>query len=354
MGQNRPTTTDIAKMAGVSQSTVSMILNGRTDVSFSPETVQKVFDAARALHYQVRRKQIASGDEAGKLIAVIYPTLDNPYYSTLIQSLENAALSNGYRVICYNTYRDSELENGFLELLQWDQICGAVFTYLPYHQEKVRIQSLSKPIVIISDKAQLSDMSTIELNSAAAGSIMADHLIGLGHRRIAFITTPLQASASTQRIRRLEGLTQELEKSGARLTVMESKEDYSRSYYLKDFEYSVGYNSADQICTGAQAPTAYIGVNDLVAYGILDALRKNGLRIPEDASVCGFDNLFPSRLEGISLTTVDSFLYEKGRDAFELLQRTMRGDTHSRSIFTIEYKPQLIIRSTTGQAPAGG
>ena len=352
MNSKRTTTTDVARQAGVSQSTVSLILSGRADISFAPETIKRVYDAANALNYQYKRRQNALQNTPDKLIAVIYPTLDNPYYSTLIQSLENVALSDGYRVICCNTYRDPELESSFLQLVHNDAICGAVFAYLPYHQEKVGVLSLSKPVVIISDKAQLNGISTVELNSAAAGRLIAEHLLELGHRSIAFITTPLEASSNTQRIRRLEGLKERLQGTDVRLTVLESKEDYSRIYYLKDFEYSVGYGFAEQICRTAEAPTAYIGVNDMVAYGILDALEDQGVRVPQDASVCGFDNIFPSRFHGIGLTTVDSFLYEKGRDAFELLERTIQGAARPQSVFTIEYKPQLIVRKTTGPAPA--
>ena len=205
--------------------------------------------------------------------------------------------------------------------------------------------------VVISDKAQLSDISTVELNSAAAGRLIAEHLLDLGHKSIAFITTPLKASSNTQRIRRLEGLKERLAGTDVRLTVLESREDYSRSYYLKDFEYSVGYGFTEQICMGGERPTAFIGVNDMVAYGILDALKDRDIRVPDQASVCGFDNIFPSRFHSIELTTVDSFLYEKGRDAFELLHRTMQGSTLSQSVFTIEYKPQLIVRKSTGPAP---
>ena len=351
MGSRKTTATDVARLAGVSQSTVSLILGGRTDMSFAPETIQKVYEAANTLNYQYKRRQNALQNASCKLIAVIYPTLDNPYYSTLIQSLENVALTNGYRVICCNTYRDPELEDSFLELMHSSSVCGVVFAYLPYHQEKVRVLSLSKPVVIISDKAQLNGISTVELNSMAAGRLIAEHLLELGHSNIAFITTPLEASSNTQRIRRLEGLKERLEGTEVKLTVLESEEDYSRSYYLKDFEYSVGYAFAKKISRSGSACTAYIGVNDMVAYGILDALEEQGLNVPKDASVCGFDNIFPSRFRGIALTTVDSFLYEKGHDAFELLQRSMQGSSRSQSVFTIEYKPQLIVRGTTAAAP---
>ena len=100
------------------------------------------------------------------------------------------------------------------------------------------------------------------------------------------------------------------------------------------------------------AITAYIGVNDMVAYGIMDALLAQGRSIPGDCSVCGFDNIFPSCFANISLTTIDSCLTEKGRDAFELLMRKITDQPASAtSIFQIEYNPKIIIRRSTGPAP---
>lgn len=353
MQKKKPTTIDIARLAGVSQSTVSMILTGRSDVSFSKATIDKVFDAAKQLNYTTKRKQKSTFSRAaGKLIAVIAPTLDNPYYSTLIQSLENEAVGRGYRVFVCNTYRDAEIENSYLELMQDCAFGGVVFAFMPHHKEKVKALSLSIPTVIVSDKNELIDVNTVELNSAAAGELVAEHLLSLGHKKVAFISTPLRVSNNTQRIRRLEGLQRRLEAGGAELSVRESPVDYSRSQCQQNFEYSVGYEFAREI-SETKSPTAYIGVNDMVAYGIVDALESCGQQIPEDCSVCGFDNIFPSKFGRIALTTVDSFLEAKGRDAFELLSRNMLANSNVDSpqgIIKIEYKPQLIVRGTTGQA----
>ncbi len=356
MQNKKSTTIDVARLAGVSQSTVSMILTGKSNVSFSKETIDKVYDAARQLNYTTKRKrENAFSCTESKLIAVIAPTLDNPYYSTLIQSLENEAVGRGYRVLICNTYRDPDIENGYLELIQNYAFCGVVFAFMPHHHEKVKTLSLSIPIVIVSDKNELMDINTVELNSAAAGELMADHLLSLGHRKVAFISTPLRVSNNTQRSRRLEGIRARMEAAGADLIVRESSEDYSRKQYHQNFEYNVGYELAREL-SGTPSLTAYIGVNDMVAYGILDALVSRGLRIPEDCSVCGFDNIFPSQFQRIALTTVDSFLLAKGRDAFELLVRNMEASSNMDSphgIFKIEYKPLLIIRKTTGIAKIG-
>ena len=349
MTGKRVTSSDVAKMAGVSQTAVSMILNGRTDVSFALDTINRVQAAALALNYKTKKRQVKNELSTERVIAIVSPTLDNPYYSTIIQSLENAAASNGFRAISCTTYRNPDSECSFMSMIQKMGLSGVIFTYIPHHKEKLKVLSLSIPVVVIGDKENMADISTVELDSVAAGRLVGEYLIKLGHRRIAFITTPLQLYSNTQRIRRLEGVKNSLARTDAELSVFESKEDYTRSLYLMNFEHKVGYDFTKSICEDAKVPTAFIGVNDMVAYGILDALADRGISVPEEASVCGFDNIFPSSFHGIKLTTVDSFLVSKGRDAFDLLLRNMQGKEQTHSICRIEYKPKLIVRKTTAR-----
>jgi LacI family transcriptional regulator len=102
--------------------------------------------------------------------------------------------------------------------------------------------------------------------------------------------------------------------------------------------------------------TAFIGVNDMVAYGILNAIYEKGLRVPRDYSVCGFDNIFPSAFGNIALTTIENFITHKGRDAVDILTRKIKNqlsDLKPDSIYRVEYKPMLIIRGSTGAPPSG-
>ena len=353
MKAKKPTALDVARLAGVSQSTVSMVLNNKPDVSFSPETIEKVYSAARQLNYRIKKPRNVPVAKEDSFIAVVSPSLANPYYSTLVQSLENEASSKGYGVLVCNTYHDPETESRYIDLFAKSALHGVIFTFMPSHWEKVKALSLSIPIVIVSDKNQSVDIDTVELNSTEAGELMAKHLLKLGHRRMAFITTPLGGN-HLPRIRRLEGLRNEIKAAEAELLVVESDKTLMSHKYNLDLEYNVGYELVQPLIKDPSI-TAYIGVNDMVAYGILDAIEEKNIRIPEERSVCGFDNIFPSRFHRVSLTTVDSFLMEKGRDAFELLYRKMpHEEQESQSgIFRIEYKPVLVIRSSTGSIATG-
>jgi len=355
MANKRPTTTDVARLAGVSQSAVSMILSNRPSVSFAPETIQRVCAAAEQLGYRPRKKNAVPGSPKDPpLVAVITPTPGNPYYSTLIQSLENEASSNGYNLLTCNTYYDAGTENRYLDLLVSSVYCGIIFTYMPHNWERVRALAFSFPIVIIGDKEDSIDIDTVALNSRTAGELLGRHLFELGHRKAVFITTQLDNNVLRQR--RLEGVRQYLESRDARLIVQEEASvNLHRRMYSLNIEYDVGYELADRVCADPTI-TAYIGVNDMVAYGIMDALLARQLSIPKDCSVCGFDNIFPSCFSNISLTTIDSWLTEKGRDAFGLLVRkiTNQPNPNNSSVFQIEYNPKIIVRRSTGPAPKAG
>lgn len=350
MAGKRATTTDVAKLAGVSQSTVSMILSGKPNASFSQETMERVLAASRTLSYQPTRRR-GGTNHGAQLIAVVTPTLANPYYATLVQSLENEAVKKDYKAFLYTTYREQVMESAFLDMVGTIPFCGVVFAYMPYYKERVLALSLSMPVIIVSDKDEFMDANTVELNSLLAGELLADHLLGLGHKHFAFITTPLNV-ANTQRQRRLQGVRQQVLDAGGSLELFEAKRLGAEGNYQPGDEYQVGYELALRACEN-QKFTAYIGVNDMVAYGVLDALEVKGRSIPKDCSVAGFDNIFPSRFNRIDLTTVDSQLSCKGRDAFELLLRNIdqsREGMGQPGIHKIEYKPQLVIGKTTACA----
>lgn len=330
-----------------------MILNSTPGVSFSTDTIDRVVTAARELNYKVKKSGSFVVDREDPFIAVVSPTLANPYYSALVQSFENEASAKGYGTLVCNTYRDRSIESRYIDLFSKSALHGIVFTFMPYHWEKVKALSLSMPTVIVSDKNQSVDIDTVELNSTEAGELVARHLLELGHRKMAFLTTPLGEN-NLPRARRLEGLRNQIQASGGELVVSESATGGRLQEYSLDLEYAVGHELA-QAYLDDPSVTALIGINDMVAYGILDALDERGISVPGERSVCGFDNIFPSKFRRVALTTIDSFLTAKGRDAFELLYRKMpHAEQESQTgIFRIEYKPSLVVRGSTGPCPRG-
>jgi len=355
MKKKRPTVQDIAKLANVSQATVSMILNNRSGVSFSEETINRVKKASEQLGYsKATSRKTTTGVYAEKTIMIFCPSVTNPYYAALVQSIEQAAYSRGFDVLVHNTYRDPERERRGLDILRSSNLAGAIFTIPPQLQKVAEDINKSIPIVVISDRAQNLNIDAIELNNYIAGELIAKHLLELGHQHIAYISTSLD-QYNIARTRRLDGLTKAFISDNPQRTVVVKSRNITPEMDLNtlQIEHTVGYELTLE-CLSNKNITAFVAVNDMVAYGVIDALISKKFRIPEDYSVCGFDNLFPSRFSNVSLTSVEHHIVEKSHNAFEMLLNKIE---HNQAkdmptyITRVEYQHNLVVRNSTGPAP---
>ena len=191
------------------------------------------------------------------------------------------------------------------------------------------------------------------MNNFTAGQLIGKHLTDLGHKHVAYLSTTLN-DQHTSRVRRYQGLEDACKAAGAKLSLFtqEITSDYELSHV--EVEYSTGYELANRCLDAAPETTAMVAINDMVAYGAYNAIIDRGLRIPDDISLCGFDNIFPSHLRGISLTTIDNSLTECGKSAFKLLQEEIASYEHHgkfEPITHVEYKCRLVARSSSGTAP---
>ena len=343
---------DIARVAGVSQSTVSIVLNG-TRKNLTPETTQRVLDAVAELGYKHRPQQRRKDTYTFKNVVVIMASaLPNPYYSELITSIEKAAEEEGLIAFVCDTYRNEETEERYMELAVELDVLGLIYTYVPVAVNAVQKLSQQMPVVVVGDKSNAISLDAVEFDSFNAGQLVARHLLNLGHRHIAFLSTPMN-SGNIARVRRLEGLRSEMIKRGIDncLTIQIANAEADYKNFAQGNECSIGYNQTLAVLKDHPNITALVGVNDMIAIGILNALLERGYRIPEDYSVCGFDNIYLSGIRSINLTTIDYFSTMKGRDALEILLRKRHQCTRQRTpavVFRMEYAPELIVRGTTG------
>jgi LacI family transcriptional regulator len=352
MKQKKITVLGIAREAGVSQSTASMILNKKKGAAFSEETIQRVMETAEKLGYKIRPKNRKPDVSArSSFIAAAVPNISNPYYSMLIQSINTAAAQRGYGVFICTIEDEAETISKYLDMLVTLPIQGIIYTFMPYNLEPLKEIAAAIPVLIVGDKKGDAGIDTIGLNSRESGIVIANHLLSLGHRRIAFISTPLNMN-SLPRIQRLEGVKLALKNFAEKTDLAVQAADSTLYDYYSDSnpESMIGHDLAlDLIEKGGVS--AFIGVNDMVAYGILNAMYEKGLRVPQDYSVCGFDNIFPSSFGSIGLTTIENFVSHKGRDAVDILLRKIKNqmsDLKPDSVYRVEYKPMLIIRGSTG------
>ena len=329
--RNKVTTRDIAEYTGVSQSTVSMILSNKPHVSFSKETIDKVRQGAKELGYKKPVAGVKKKEQAlAKSIIVICPLLSNGYYSMIIHSITERAKDYGYTVFTVSTLRDVSQEELYLNLLSGFELAGVISLYPPTKIAQANALSKQVPVVSIGDKPDACRFDAVELDSKKPGYIIAEHLLSLGHKHITYICTPIRPK-EIGRIHRLAGL---------------------RSCFKDHGEYQNGYDMASQALDEHTSSTAFVGNNDMTAFGIMAAISDHGFRVPHDYSVCGFDNIPLSSMPQIALTTIEHASLAKGREAVDIIykkntQKNISAKHHY--IMRMEYEPELIVRNSTGK-----
>ena len=351
----KATSSDVAKLAGVSQAAVSLILNGNEKISFSNETRERVFKAAQQLGYTLPSRKKKKSSE--RVLLIFTPRLTNTYYTDLIQYVEEYVRPMGYYVHVCNTFRKPELEQYYLENLVTSHVVGIIYTFLPSFPTLLEQIMQTVPAVIIGEKQEGLAMCSVGLNNVNAGAMMAAHLYELGHRKIAFLSTPLNR-LTMARAQRLEGVRQQMVNYGLQdnleILISDQPELEFDSPDDTPYEYVLGRRLAADFLKDNRGATALIGVNDMIALGIIAELTAAGYRIPQDYSVCGFDNIFAARLSMPGLTTIDHRLRARCHAAADMLLNGMSaarknpGFSDMHLVDRIEYTPYLSVRQSTG------
>ncbi len=358
MAGKKVTSSQVAQAAGVSQSTVSMVLNKKYNATFSKEVIERVESEAKRLGYQVPKRRVKKESKKGKLLFVFCPNLTNPYYVMLLQGIETNAKEKGYAILVCNTHRDLELEEKYLKMISSLKPQGVVYTCNPSKCFMPMIEEMVKdvPIAIINNQNEKLNVDVVELDNSKLGRLMAKHLISLGHRKVAYIAPPLTVRQK-QRSKRVEGFLKEYEESdlNANVIIKSANEEMDLESFSIDAEYQIGYKLTKELLAENPDVTAIVGLNDMIAFGVLDALSEAKYKVPSDISVMGCDNTLYGRMKKVALTTIEHFVIHKGRDACEIILKKIESKNISSgsgfepiSTYHVEYEPQLIVRGTTG------
>ncbi len=345
--KKKVTLEDISQLAGVSLSSVSMILNARADVSFSAETVRRVRQAAKELGYRAPAR-LARGRLPGRnVVFIVTPNISNAYYSGLVQAIQQAADEHRFSTLIFTTYRDARKEEEVLNMALALGAAGMIFTLTPQNLRKVEKVNAKIPIVVMGDRNSSPKVDTVELDNYSAGVLIGRHMLELGHRHIAFITAMMNA-ANVIRLRRLEGVRDTYAESPG-CSVLVFTRDYTPQEELNsiDLEQRIGYELTMKCLKEKHRVSGFVAVNDFIAYGVLDAIADRGLRVPDDYSVCGFNNLSSSRISRVGLTTVEHHTDERARNAFGILYERIAGGSAVNDIIRVEYTHRLLERRST-------
>jgi len=326
------TIADVAKRAGVAPSTVSRVLN--SSGYFSQETRQRVLAAVEALSYvpNVHAERLRTG--ASKTIAFVMVDLTNPFWAEVARGAEDAVRQKGYELVLRNTAGDPERELAAIRGFQRRQVDGAIFPWLREGWDELKaLEEKGVSIVVLGRAPEGHGFDVFTIDNVRGGYIATEHLLQLGHKRIAFISTDFTRE-------RERGYRMAMEKYG--LTPDETL--VFREYAAPEVER--GKTVVRRLLDQGKLPTAVFAYNDVTAIGTWMELERQGLRVPDDISLVGFDDIPMSSLIRNGLTTVAWPHYEYGRTAAEfLLRRIAEGKRGSGQCVTVQ--PELVVRGST-------
>ncbi len=349
------TARDVAELAGVSPATVSIVLNGKGNGRFPEKTCQKVLEACKKLGYK-KGGIFKAAKIDDKVLVAIVPSYTNYYYIETVEAMQRRAKELGYSLLTFDTFQDIEQETRILQICSQLQIAGIAFLYPLENEILMQQMDWKMPSVHIYDKDIYYDIDILERDSRRIGQSLAEYLIRLGHRRIAYVTSSMQTKQLC-RIRRLEGIREAYKKNGYdpdECVIACSPDTETFTSKIVPDGYDLGYVLTRRLLEKGENFSAVIAVNDVIAVGVMDAITEAGYRIPQDYSVCACDNINISRFRGISLTAADSYSVQSGRTAIDMLikkieegDETPVGEGPS-EISRIEYFPKIVERGSTG------
>ncbi len=325
---------DVAEMAGVSTATVSRTLMNPEKVSLI--TRQKVERAALAVGYfpQDLSRRVKRNDS--HIILVIVPDISNPFFFDILQGIEQTAARQGYLVLISHCAEQHQLKQTLINLIMTKQIDGILLlgSFLPVDTSKEERHHLP-PIVMAIEFVPELDLPTVHIDNLTAAFEAVHYLYKLGHKKIACITGPESVAFSHYR---LEGYIQALHRNG--LTV-------EKNYVVRgDLTYETGAQAFTTLMKLAHPPTAIFCHNDIMAIGAMQQSYKLGIRVPQDISIVGFDNLDLAQYCSPPLTTVAQPRYQMGQKAMLLLLEQLQGHAIPNRSQLLETK--LIVRASAG------
>ena len=328
------TIADVAELAGVSLSTVSRVMNGSTTVD--PTLAERVREAALSLNYSA--SPLARSLVLGKTqtVAVVVPDLANPVFQGMLRGLSSAAAREGYHVLVADSFENLDEER--VLAVGARRRCDGIVLCAPRMSEPELTALLPEvaPVVLINRDPTPAQASTVSADHRAGMQQLLDHLYGLGHRRIVYLTG--RAAAQSNRVR-LAAIGE----------FVQAHPDVTVHELQGGVGFEDGHAAAEAVM--ASGGTAVLAFNDLVAMGLLSALSEHGVRVPEDISITGFDDIPFARYTTPPLTTASVPIEELGRQAWDRLWALLNGQTPA---YNLSFEPQVIPRGSTGPAPSAG
>ncbi len=348
------TITEVAEAAGVSPSTVSNVLNGRGH-RMRPETQQRVLDAITRLRYapNAAARQLRSG--LNMTLGLIIPSAANPFWGAIAHHVERVASTHGYRLLICNAERDPLVEVRYAETMLESGIRGVILGSSPLSFDHLR-DVIGRGLEVAAFDTRAGDVDGIaacgvSLDQEMGGMLAAQHLIGLGHRRIGVVSGPIRTGS---RIGRVAGMRTALTRAGLELAeeLIWQGGDFSGFGDMEGAE--LGRVGVRELLSRDDPPTAVMCGNDMYALGAYAGARDIGYEVPRDLSIVGFDDIFMAEIAQPQLTTIRQPVPAMAEQIVTRLIDHIEGRRLSREAAFVTVRPQLIVRGSTGPGPYKG
>lgn len=342
----RPATIyDIAKIANTSVATVSRVLSKST-YPVRAELAEKIREIASELNYLPNNIGRQLKTNKSSTIGVIVPSITNPFYASVVSGIEQVATGQGYQVLLCNSQGDPALELKQLTMLYENQVKGVVLSSIAGKNANATLQPYMDrglKVVSIDQHQPETEAYPIKFDYAKGGKISADYLLDCGHTDIAYLTAPLDRPSRKQI---LQGYREALLARGvqpvADRIVVSGNPSAGASKIIGEFEN--GKLLTAQLLRTKPWPTAIFACNDMMAFGAISELHRVGIRVPEEISVIGFDNLEFAEIVTPALTTIEQPKHEMGAIACaKLMEMMSRAEIQSGEIML---QPRLVERGS--------
>jgi DNA-binding LacI/PurR family transcriptional regulator len=328
---------DVARAAGVSRALVSLVMRGSPKVSDVRRA--RVLRAAEELGYRPNAMARGLASRRTRTVGVLLNELHNPFYAEIMDGIEEVAADQDYSVLIGTAGRRKGGEQATLDSFLELRADGVLLVGPRLSTRHILTVAAATPVVVVARDIRSPLVDSIKSDERAGARQVVRHLARLGHRRIVHVDGGSGAGAGSRR----DGYRQAMREHGLAREIRVLAGDYTDV---------AGVQAAEGLLESGDLPTAVFAANDLVAAGLIDRLEDDGVRIPEDVSVIGYDNTFLAALHHMSLTTVDQPRPDMGRRAMAVLIERMEG--RRATPVHVRVTPSLVVRTTTAPPRATG
>lgn len=306
---------DIARMAGVSTATVSRVINNNNS-GFSEDTKEKILKIMEENDYRPSSLARSLVTKRSNIIGVLLPDISNPFFPDLVKGIEDTANIMGYNIILCNSNDDVKKEEEYLKILREKYVDGIIYTTVISTEEEglKRIIDYKIPCVLLDRSINHNNIPLVYVDSEISMYNITKYLIEKGHSKIAYISGPLYSASPNLR---LVGYKKALKEANIKIDNALIKEG--------NYKFDGGKECMLALIKEGLNFTAVACGNDVMALGAIEALKENNIKVPEDISITGFDNIFTSSLITPALTTVSLPIYNMGCTAAKQLINLIEG-----------------------------